>query len=176
VSGYYVGRDGYLYSSTRNPSSGVCTIPWVNVGGWGKLRGNPTAMAYANGYFTAFAAGTDSHAYSGSQNPDGTWTWADLGGAVVSDIGVGMNNAGAVSAFVLGTDYAMYSATRSPSNGSWSAWVGIGGHFSGDTAAVAYPSSGLFTAFGRGGDGALYTASQNSDGTWTGWLSLGGSF
>jgi len=102
--------------------------------------------------------------------------WTDLGGYFSSQIATGQNADGSLTAFVRGSDNALwYMWESAPGSNVWSALAGLGGQII-SNPAVATNKDGRLQVFVLGRDTAIWTRFQISPGStnWSNWQSLGG--
>jgi hypothetical protein len=133
MSGYEIGNDGRPYTSWQ-PSTGSSWVPWVQFGSGGpRFTGSPAVRMYdgGGGAMTAFATGTDGHVYTSWQPSAGsTWVaWTQIGNSdgisKKSSPTIIADPTGAMSAFVLGVDNAVYTSWQTSRGSGWTAWSRI---------------------------------------------------
>ncbi|MBJ7602473.1 MAG: glycoside hydrolase family 18 protein [Candidatus Dormibacteraeota bacterium] len=166
------GRDGspwHVWQVTPNGGwSG-----WTSLGG--SLTQDPTVGQNADGHLEVFGVGTDSAVYHTWLTNHDWAPWQSFGGQSLSKVGAARNSSGTLEIFVLGSDRQLYHQWQlSPANGGWAGWAGFGpappGGGQGDPAVTTTPQ-GPLDVFLRGGDNAVWHATQPN---WSAWYSLGG--
>ena len=96
--------------------------------------------------------------------------WSRLGGIATSAAHASSWGTAGTSAFVRGTDSALYQ--RSWSGSTWTNWQSLGGILTSSPAAVSWGPNRI-DVFVRGSDNALYHKNWNGA-VWSLWESLGG--
>ncbi|HXE64993.1 MAG TPA: hypothetical protein VN519_15725 [Bryobacteraceae bacterium] len=104
----------------------------------------------------------------------GSPVWSGLGGILVSNITVAKNQDGALEAFGIGTDNALWHRAQAGPGGSWSTWSSLGGNDLISDPAVVLDSNGDLAVFVIAADGSLWTLEQSSPGDWsqTSWQAI----
>lgn len=155
------GGDGALWRR------GAAT-PWQRVGG--TITSAPAAAGSLSGLCPTeqhvVALGTDKAVW---EHRAGGWHRVGGASAYAPAIVRGVNRS---HVLVVGTNGALYVATRQNDASPWSAFRKLGGTFTSAPAATLWPSApsgGPLTVVALGGNGQLYRASEAEDapGPWT---------
>jgi acylphosphatase len=96
-----------------------------------------------------------------------------LGGAI-ADLTVASNLDGRLEVFARGTDNTLMHIWQTAPNGSWSAWMSLGGVLTG-APVVARNADGRLEVFARHSDKTLWHIAQTAPNSgWGAWMSLAG--
>ncbi|WP_374196144.1 glycoside hydrolase family 27 protein [Streptomyces sp. TS71-3] len=172
LTAFWRGTDGALYQQRGQDGawSGSATALGGPTGG--RILGQPTALASADGRLDVFVRGTDSAAYQRTY-AQGRWGhWQRLGGDLTDAPSVVADGDGGWTLFGRGPDGLVRSRTAT------SGWTSLGAPsdtpFYGRPAA-AVDSAGRVHLAVRTPDDAVWTRTRDASGTWSDWSSLGGT-
>ena len=135
--------------------------------------------ANADGRLQAFAIGNDNQVRTQWQLPNGRWSgWLTMGGLLAGRLAVGSNADGRLQVFGVGLDGSLQTSWQVARNGTWSAMVSMGGHWSSSAGVgVARNLDGRLEAFVLGDDDEIWNTWQTkANGNWAGFGTIGGSF
>jgi hypothetical protein len=155
--------------------------PWDNSLA-GQMLSNAAVASNQDGRQQLMVRGTSNDVWTVAQNATGTWgSWTKLatisGSATAfkasSEPALVRNNDGRLQAFVRGTDQQLYTAAQTTANGSFGAWLALGGTCT-TAPAAAVNQNGLVQVFVRGTDDRFYSKVQTAVGanTWSDWIAL----
>lgn len=147
---------------------------WANLGG--NVSGVPAATQDTGGTLRAYAPDVslgvleEFHAAAGST----TYGEDSRGGSWPNDAAAVAGSGGYVDLFDVGSTANVYWQYLTPAP-AWSAWINLGGSFTGTPTAVKL-SDGAIVLFAASTSGSL-EANQLPAGTttWSGWVGLGGN-
>lgn len=172
-SAYMRGNDGRLYTSWQT-GYGTIWEGWVPIGA-NKITGAPTVINLSNGTHAIFVRGENNQALTVFQTEaGGQWYWADLGGALTSNIVVEDAITGGKVIFAKDNRGELVHKWQNAPGGAWSEWNSLGGSLLGDPNVLRTPD-GRHVVYARGTNGHLMTKWQQSvGGSWSPWTDLGG--
>lgn len=172
-SAYMRGNDGRLYTSWQT-GYGTIWEGWVPIGA-NKITGAPTVINLSNGTHAIFVRGENNQALTAFQTEaGGQWYWADLGGALTSNIVVEDAITGGKVIFAKDNRGELVHKWQNAPGGTWSEWNSLGGSLLGDPNVLRTPD-GRHVVYARGTNGHLMTKWQQSvGGSWSPWTDLGG--
>lgn len=125
------------------------------------------------GRLEAAVRGIDGRLYT--TRWDGTrWVgWQAVDGILRYAPAVVGSPSGALDAFVIGQDGALYQRSRATPTGPWTSWRSLGGQLTSAPDAVR-AADGTVLVGARGLDGGIWVRLRNPAGTWSGWTTMGG--
>jgi hypothetical protein len=135
---------------------------------------NPEAAANLQGYIYGGPAGNGA---TGGGTPGGQMT----GSPAVVPNQPGTPNAGALSAYAIGSNGVVYTSWQPTVGSSWTPWQEVGSQglaMTGSPAVVpnqpGTPNAGALSAYAIGSNGIVYTSWQPElDSSWTPWQEVG---
>jgi hypothetical protein len=170
------GADNALYwKESADGTTWPSTLASLN----GTLTSAPCAVSTSLGSIDVFVRGTDSRLWEKNTTDGGvTWSaWTSVAphGTIAANSApsvVAYGSAG-LSAFIRGTDNALWWATSTNGGSSWSAWSSLKGVLTSAPGATA-TKAGEIGVFVAGSDGAVWYKHYLS-GSWNTWASVGGN-
>jgi hypothetical protein len=175
------GSDSALWYNSQAFSSGAWS-GWISLGGY--ILSSPAAGTWENGV-SVLAVGGDQalwHIDSVQQGSSNWSQWQSLGGGPFTGTPLVTGGAIQLEVFIGAPDGSVWRNTQAsvPAgtgglgiDPGWNGWTSLGGYFTGNIAAAS--GAGGVQIFGRGGDNALWYATESyTGGPVSGWASLGG--
>ena len=176
--------DGRLEIFARAPDNAVWHdwqgAPNGSWNGWSQLGGqttsNPVVSADADGRLEVFVI-TGGHLFHTFQLQGGGWFngWIDEGdGNLVGEPAVMINSNGSLEVFARSASGALEHKWQAAANGSWGAWVSLGGVLRSDPG-VGRNADGRLELFALGSDDRLFHIWQTAPHAgWSDWSGFGG--
>lgn len=173
--------DNSVRRSSQTVAGATTFNPWDNSLA-GQMLSSAAVASNQDGRQQLMVRGTGNDVWTVAQNANGTWgTWTKLaqisGSATLlkasSEPALVRNNDGRLQAFVRGTDQQLYTAAQAAANGSFGAWLALGGICT-SAPAAGVNQNGVVQVFVRGIDDRFYSKAQTAAGAnaWTDWIAL----
>jgi predicted alpha-1,6-mannanase (GH76 family) len=163
---YAVGTNGNLFRNVLDPGH-----PWS---GWVNLGGSVTGVPAALASFRAYARSLPGGALEEYHEPLGAMKFSEdsRGGSWAYDPAAVAGQGGrVVLLFEVGTSGGLDWQYQTPAS-AWSAWLSLGGSFTGVPAVVRL-SNGAFDLFADSGGTLEEDRLAAGASTWSGWSALG---
>jgi alpha-galactosidase len=171
ASAFVRGANGSLQQQTLDGTT--WSQRWNDLGGptHGKILGQPSAFASADGRLDVFVRGLDNAAYQRTFR-DGRWgQWVNLGGRLTDSPSVAFTSPESWSLFTRGQDGLVWTRAQS---GEWSSVSAPNGKAIYGRPGAADDGTATHIAI-RAADDSVWTRSRdNATGVWSEWSGIGG--
>jgi hypothetical protein len=155
------GADGALWRRVLEHPSG-----WWRIGG--VITSAPATVTPLSGQCQVFEEVVAAIGGDGAVWESRNQVWGRVGGRSDLAPSITRTPAGSTHVFVIGTDRALWTASRASDAAPWSGFTKIGGIWTSAPAATVYPND-TFSVVALGGNNQLYTATRSvaGPGPWT---------